>query len=49
MTDSFLNCQQDLSPEKFLEKKLSFGYFAEKVPWTGMGVSRKFSEKENSF
>jgi hypothetical protein len=41
MTDTFLNCQQNIFLEKFPEKKLSWVFFAEKLPLTGMGC---FSE-----
>jgi hypothetical protein len=50
MTDTFLNCQQNIFLERVSETKPSVGYsLLRNSPWQVWGVSQKFSEKKTSF
>ena len=50
MTDSFSYCQQNLSSEKFPEKKLSVGYFYWETPCDRYGMFlRSFLRRKASF
>jgi len=50
MTDTFLNCQQNIFLEKCSEKKPSVGYsLLRNSPSPVWYVSQKFSEKKTSF